>query len=77
MSKLIDGTFPDYERVIPTNNNKIMKVPCGLFASAVDRVATISTEKSRAVKLALGDSSLVLTANSADAGSAREELEVD
>ena len=76
-SKLIDGTFPDYERVIPTNNNKIMKVPCGLFASAVDRVATISTEKSRAVKLAVSDSSLVLTANSPDAGSAREELEVD
>ena len=77
MSKLIDGTFPDYERVIPTNNEKVMKVPCGLFASAVDRVATISTEKSRAVKLAVDDSNLTLTANSPDAGSAREELEVD
>ncbi len=77
MSKLIDGTFPDYERVIPTNNDKIMKVPCGLFASAVDRVATISTEKSRAVKLALGDSGLTLTANRPAAGSAREERAVE
>ena len=50
-SKLIDGTFPDYERVIPVGNDKVMEVDAKLFAAAVDRVATISTEKSRAVKL--------------------------
>jgi len=76
-SKLIDGTFPDYERVIPTGNDKIMDVDCRDFASAVDRVATISTERSRAVKLALNNGTLVLSATSPDAGSAVEEIEVD
>jgi DNA polymerase-3 subunit beta len=74
-SKLIDGTFPDYERVIPSNNDKVLDVDCKTFAEAVDRVATISTEKSRAIKLALAKGQLTLTATSPDAGSATEELE--
>ncbi|HSK40982.1 MAG TPA: DNA polymerase III subunit beta, partial [Arenibaculum sp.] len=74
-SKLIDGTFPDYERVIPTGNDKELEVDARVFASAVDRVATISTEKSRAVKLSLSPGSLVLSASSPEAGSATEELE--
>ena len=76
-SKLIDGTFPDYERVIPTGNDKSLNVDCRSFADAVDRVATISTEKSRAVKLAAAGNNLVLTASSPDSGTAREEIEVD
>ena len=52
-SKLIDGTFPDYERVIPSGNDKVLEVNPREFASAVDRVATIATEKTRAVKLSL------------------------
>ncbi len=76
-SKLIDGTFPDYERVIPVGNDKVMEVDAKLFAAAVDRVATISTEKSRAVKLSLGRGALTLSATSPEAGSATEELEVD
>ena len=76
-SKLIDGTFPDYERVIPTGNDKVMEVDARLFASAVDRVATISTEKSRAVKLAVTRGTLTLSATSPEAGSATEELEVN
>jgi len=75
-SKLIDGTFPDYERVIPADNDKILDTNAKLFASAVDRVATISTEKSRAVKLSLSPGQMVLTANAPEAGSATEELEV-
>lgn len=75
-SKLIDGTFPDYERVIPVGNDKILDVDTKLFAAAVDRVATISTEKSRAVKLAVGRGTLTLSATSPEAGSATEELEV-
>jgi len=75
-SKLIDGTFPDYERVIPADNNKILEVDCRQFAEAVDRVSAISTEKSRAVKLALSSGNLVLSANSPDNASASEELEV-
>lgn len=75
-SKLIDGTFPDYARVIPSDNDKILDVECKSFAEAVDRVSAISTEKSRAVKLAVGNNNLVLSANSPDNGSASEEIEV-
>jgi DNA polymerase-3 subunit beta len=76
VSKLIDGAFPDYERVIPSGNDKTMEVDRKLFAAAVDRVATISTEKSRAVKLAASKGLLSLTANSPDAGTASEEIEI-
>ncbi|WP_434616227.1 DNA polymerase III subunit beta [Azospirillum sp. B2RO_4] len=76
-SKLIDGTFPDYERVIPVGNDKVMEVDAKLFAAAVDRVATISTEKSRAVKLSLVRGALTLSATSPESGSATEELEVN
>ena len=75
-SKLIDGTFPEYERVIPQNNDKILEVRCKEFAEAVDRVSTISTEKSRAIKLSMSKGTLVLSATSPDAGSATEEIEV-
>ncbi|TCS65124.1 DNA polymerase III subunit beta [Varunaivibrio sulfuroxidans] len=74
-SKLIDGQFPDYERVIPAGNDKELEVDCKLFADAVDRVSAISTEKSRAVKLSLTPGTLILEASSPDCGSAREELE--
>lgn len=76
-TKLIDGTFPDYERVIPTNNGKTLEVDRSEFAKAVDRVATISTEKSRAVKLSLAAGQLTLSAASPDSGSAEEEIAVD
>jgi DNA polymerase-3 subunit beta len=75
-SKLIDGTFPDYDRVIPQNNDKLLEVDCKLFAEAVDRVSTISTEKSRAVKLSLERGSLTLSATSPENGTASEEIEV-
>ena len=77
VSKLIDGTFPDYERVIPTGNDKVLNVPCKEFAHAVDRVSTISTEKSRAIKLAVAKGVVTLSATSPDAGSASEEIEVE
>ena len=74
-SKLIDGTFPDYERVIPSGNDKLLEVDARSFAAAVDRVATISSEKSRAIKIGLSSGQVVLTANSPESGSATEELE--
>jgi DNA polymerase-3 subunit beta len=73
-SKLIDGTFPDYERVIPTGNTKILELDGKSFAQAVDRVSTVSTEKSRAIKLALSDNTVTLSATGTDSGSATEEL---
>ncbi len=74
-SKLIDGTFPDYERVIPTDNDKVMEIDGRLLAQAADRVSAISTEKSRAVKLTLDPGLLTLSASSPENGSAVEELE--
>ena len=76
-SKLIDGSFPDYTRVIPSGNEKIVALDCGLFAAAVDRVSTISSEKSRAVKMALSAGLVTLSAQNPDASSATEELEID
>ena len=75
-SKLIDGTFPDYQRVIPQANDKEMRVDCQSFAQAVDRVSTISSERGRAVKLALNEGHLTLTVNNPDSGSATEEVAV-
>jgi len=76
-SKLIDGTFPDYNRVIPTANDKALSITRESFAKAVDRVSTLSSDRGRAVKLNLSDKSLVLTVNNPDSGSATEELSVD
>ena len=76
-SKLIDGTFPDYERVIPSGNDKEFEVDSHLLASAVDRVSAISNEKSRAVKLSVTSSKLILSASSPEYGSAKEEIEID
>ena len=75
-SKLIDGTFPDYQRVIPTANDKKMTIDCESFARAVDRVSTISSERGRAVKLSISEGHLVLTVHNPDSGSATEELSV-
>jgi DNA polymerase-3 subunit beta len=75
-SRLIDGTFPDYERVIPTGNDKLMVANAKELSEAIDRVATISTDRSRAVKLALADGRLTLSAVSPEAGRAVEELDV-
>jgi DNA polymerase-3 subunit beta len=76
-SKLIDGTFPDYERVIPRHNDKVLGVDAKTFSSAVDRVSTISLEKGRAVKLNIAAGKLTLTVNNPDSGSAEEEMAVD
>jgi DNA polymerase-3 subunit beta len=73
-SKVIDGTFPDYTRVIPTQNTKRLEVDASEFAKAVDRVATVSSERSRAVKLSLEDDRLILSVNAPDSGAAEEEL---
>ena len=75
-SKVIDGTFPDYTRVIPQNNPKRLEVNASEFAKAVDRVATVSSERSRAVKMALDEDRLILSVNAPDSGAAEEELAV-
>ena len=76
LSKLVDGTFPDYGRVIPESNDKIMEVNAKTLTQAVDRVSTISTDKTRGIKFELSQGKLVLSAQSPDSGSAVEELDV-
>jgi DNA polymerase III subunit beta len=75
-SKLIDGSFPDYGRVIPQANDKEMKVSNAEFIGAVDRVSTIASERGRAVKLSIGADKLTLSVNNPEGGSATEEINV-
>jgi DNA polymerase-3 subunit beta len=73
-SKLIDGTFPDYSRVIPTGNDKLLKIDPKSFVQGVDRVATIASEKTRAVKMALEKDKITLSVTSPENGTAAEEV---
>ena len=73
-SKLIDGTFPDYSRVIPTANDKLLKLDPKSFMSGVDRVATIASEKTRAVKMSLDRDRITLSVTSPENGTAAEEV---
>ena len=77
-SKLIDGTFPDYSRVIPTANDRLLKIDRKSLAQGVDRVAAIATtEKTRAVKIALGRDKVTLSVTSPENGTASEEVPAD
>lgn len=76
-SKLIDGTFPDYSRVIPTANDRLLKVDAKTFAEGVDRVAAIASEKTRAVKLSLDKDRVTLSVTSPENGTAAEEVPAD
>ncbi|MBZ9659814.1 DNA polymerase III subunit beta [Mesorhizobium sp. ESP-6-4] len=75
-SKLIDGTFPDYQRVIPTSNSKVVTFGSDDMRRAADRVAIVSSERARAVKLSFADNVATLTVNNPDAGTAMEEIAV-
>ncbi|MEO1309830.1 MAG: DNA polymerase III subunit beta [Pseudomonadota bacterium] len=76
-SKLVDGSFPDYQRVIPSANDKTMRVETDDFKRAVDRVATVSADRTRSVKMVMEQDRLRLAVNNPEAGSALEELSVD
>jgi len=76
-SKLIDGTFPDYSRVIPTGNDKLLKLDPKSFMQGVDRVATIASEKTRAVKMSLEKDKITLSVTSPENGTAAEEVSGD
>ena len=76
VSKLIDAKFPNYENAIPTTNNKNLEVDSKLFSNAVDRVSSVSYEKSKAIKLRILKNKLTLLASTPDAGSAVEDVEI-
>jgi DNA polymerase-3 subunit beta len=73
-SKLIDGTFPDYQRVIPSTNDKSLSIESKEFAHSVDRVSTISADKTRAVKLVIAKDKVTLSVVNPESGTATEEL---
>jgi DNA polymerase-3 subunit beta len=73
-SKLIDGTFPDYSRVIPTANDKLLRIDPRSFGEGVDRVSTIASERTRAVKMALDRDRVTLSVTSPENGTAAEEV---
>jgi DNA polymerase-3 subunit beta len=75
-SKVIDGTFPDYDRVIPKNNTKKLVIDAVEFSKSVDRVATVSSERARAVKLSLSSDKLILSVNAPETGIATEEIPI-
>lgn len=76
-SKLIDGSFPDYERVIPKGNDKKLTVDTKAFEAAVDRVSTVSAERSRSVKMSLSEGRLTLAVNHTETGAGNEEIEAE
>jgi DNA polymerase-3 subunit beta len=76
-SKLIDGTFPDYNRVIPTANDKLLKLDPKSFSAGVDRVSTIASEKTRAVKMSVDRDKITLSVTSPENGVATEEIPAD
>ena len=76
-SKLLDGTFPDYSRVIPEQNDKLLTISNQLISEAVDRVSTVSTDKTRAIKININKGSLLISATNPDKGSASENVDVD
>lgn len=76
-SKLIDGSFPDYARVIPKGNDRKLVIDNKSFEAAVDRVATVSAERSRSVKMSMDEGRLTLAVNHAETGAGNEELEAD
>jgi DNA polymerase-3 subunit beta len=76
-SKLIDGTFPDYTRVIPTDNNRALWIDPKLLAQAVDRVLTIADGKTKVVSLSLEHDLCRLRVVSPEKGEAFEELECE
>jgi DNA polymerase III subunit beta len=76
-SKLIDGTFPPYDRVIPTANDKLLRIDPRSFEEGVDRVSTIASERTRAVKMTLDKDRVTLSVSSPENGTAAEEVAAD
>lgn len=76
VSKLIDGEYPDYEKVIPPENDKVVKINKKLLAESIDRVSTVATDKHRAIKLSVTKNTLTLQVNTAEGGFGNEELKI-
>jgi len=76
-STIVPGKFPDYEKVIPEGNDKLVKVDGAAFADVVRRVALLSSERSRAVKVALQKGSIEISSNNPEVGEAAESVDIE
>ena len=77
ISKLIDGKFPDYKKVVPTSNDKILTVPSKEFVSSIERVASVSLDRKEGVKLAINKDNVQLSVNSANSGDGNEKIKAE
>ena len=76
-STIVPGKFPDFEKVIPEGNDKLLKFDGAAFAEVVRRVALLSSERSRAVKIALQKGSVEISSNNPEVGEAAESIDVE
>jgi DNA polymerase-3 subunit beta len=76
ISRLIEGNFPDYEKVIPFGNDKVLEVNSKAFTDAVDRISIMSVDKLRPVKIRVEGSTMAIAAHGSETGRALEELEI-
>jgi len=77
ISKVIDGKFPDYKKVVPTSNDKILVVPSKDFIDSIERVATVSLDRKEGVKFVINKDSLQLSVNSANSGDGNEKIKAN
>ena len=77
ISKVIDGKFPDYEKVVPKNNTKIMSVNVKNFISSVERVITVSIDRKEGLNVALEKGQIQLSVSSSSSGEGKEILKGD
>ena len=76
ISKVIDGRFPDYNKVIPKDNNKILQIKLNEFKNAVDRVTTVSSDRKEGLKMSISKDFLQLSVNSPNSGEGIENINV-
>tara|TARA_B110000211_G_C14087537_1_gene557352 strand:- start:1539 stop:2654 length:1116 start_codon:yes stop_codon:yes gene_type:complete len=77
ISKVIDGKFPDYKKVVPTNNDKVLVVSSKDFINSIERVASVSLDRKEGVKLAINKDNLQLSVNSANSGEGNEKIKAE
>jgi DNA polymerase III subunit beta len=77
ISKVIDGKFPDYKKVVPINNEKLLIVPSKEFIGSIERVASVSLDRKEGVKLAINKDKVQLSVNSANSGDGNEVIKAN
>ena len=77
ISKVIDGKFPDYKKVVPTTNDKTLVVTSKDFINSIERVASVSIDRKEGVKLAINKDNIQLSVNSANSGDGNEKIKAD